>query len=85
MATGMAGGFVLSAKLLPIVLTRPLLSGMVYGLLMFALMNYAVVPLSAAYPGSFPEGWFLAGALFAHIVLVGLPIAFIANWLMSRR
>jgi uncharacterized membrane protein YagU involved in acid resistance len=78
-ATLMAGGFVVLSRLAPLLLRRPLLTGAVYGLFLYVLMNYVVVPLSAAYPGTRPQGWMLAGALFAHVVLVGIPIAWIAS------
>lgn len=83
MTTMMAAGFVILTQIVPAVLRVPVLSGLIYGLALFAVMNFLVVPLSAAYPGKFPQGWYLAGALFAHTVLVGLPIAFIARRFLS--
>lgn len=79
MTTLMAMVFVLSARRLPILIERPFVAGALYGLFLFAVMNLAVVPLSNAYPGKPPTGWLLAGALFAHIVLVGTTIALVAR------
>jgi uncharacterized membrane protein YagU involved in acid resistance len=84
-ATLMAAGYVILTQVFPALLRFPVASGLVYGLFLFAVMNFAVVPLSAAYPGKFPEGWYLAGALFTHTVLVGLPIALIARQFLAPR
>ena len=54
--------------------SRPLRSGVIFGLVAFVAMNYVVVPLSAAAVHA-PRGAFLAGGLLAHMFLVGLPIA----------
>jgi hypothetical protein len=54
----------------------PYACGVVYGLLIFAAMNYAVIPLSAA-PFGAPPPWspaFNTGIL-VHMLGIGLPIA----------
>jgi hypothetical protein len=81
-AVAMAAGFVVLGRLVPALLKRPILAGIAYGLVLFAIMYMVVVPLSAATVGM-PRGWTLAGALFAHTVLVGLPIALIAARLLG--
>ena len=50
---------------------------MIYGLITYVVMNLIVVPLRfpAAWP---PKPIGIATQLFAHIVLVGIPIALIA-------
>lgn len=85
MATMMAAGYVILTRIFPALFRFPVTSALIYGLFLFAVMNFAVVPLSNAYPGKFPAGWFLAGALFAHTVLVALPIAFIARHFLAGR
>jgi uncharacterized membrane protein YagU involved in acid resistance len=77
-ATLMAGGFVALSGLAPVVLRKPLLAGAIYGLVLYVFMTYVVVPLSAAYPGTPPQGYYFAGARFAHVALVGIPIAWVA-------
>jgi hypothetical protein len=74
----MAAIFVAAARRIALLRVRPLLSGIVFGLCAFVVMNYVVVPLSAAavHP---PSGVFLAGGLMAHMFLVGAPIAFAAR------
>ena len=79
MTTLMALGYVMAATLFPMLGTRPVVSGVAYGVLMFFVMNYVVVPLSLAVPGRPPEGVFLIGAIFAHTCLVGIPIALAAS------
>jgi len=55
-------------------------TGPLYGVALMFVMNYLVVPMSAAGgPARLPEGQFLWGAIFAHTVLVGLPIAVFAS------
>lgn len=74
----MAAVFVTAARRLVLVRTRPLAAGALFGLAVFAAMNYVVVPLSAAAVQP-PRGVFLAGGLLAHVFLVGVPIAFFAR------
>ncbi len=54
------------------------LSAVVFGLGMFCVMNFVVLPLSAAATGS-PTAATVANLLFAHIVLCGGPIAYFAT------
>jgi uncharacterized membrane protein YagU involved in acid resistance len=70
----MAAIFVMAARRIALLRTQSLLSGVAFGLCAFVVMNFVVVPLSAAavHP---PRGVFLAGGLLAHMFLVGVPIA----------
>jgi hypothetical protein len=74
----MVAAFVLAARRVPALTDNPWLWGLVYGLLTYAVMNLAVVPLRfpAAWP---PKALSIGTQLFAHIVLVGWPTAFIAR------
>lgn len=47
--------FVIAARRLPGLLRRRIASGIAYGVVIFVVMNYAVVPLSAIGDGSFPH------------------------------
>jgi hypothetical protein len=48
------------------------------------VMNYLVVPMSqVGGPGKLPEGQFLYGAIFAHVILVGLVIAAAARFTLG--
>ncbi len=84
-ATLMAAAFVLASRVLPVLLKRPVISGIVYGLILFVIMNLVVVPLSAIGPRPLPTGWLMFGTLFTHIVFVGIPIAFIARRFLGAR
>ena len=70
--------FVIAVRSRPALLDKPLLSGLIYGLVTYVLMNLVIVPLRfpAAWP---PKPVSIGTQLFAHIVLVGLPTAFIAR------
>jgi hypothetical protein len=60
-----------------------LMAGALYGVVIFVVMNFVVVPLSAA-DSSLPPAWLLLGSLCAHVLLVGIPIAMAARR-FSRR
>jgi hypothetical protein len=63
---------------------KPLLSGLLYGLATYVVMNLIVVPLR--WPAAFPPSPLsVATQLFCHIVLVGIPIALIARRHLRRR
>ena len=71
----MAAWFVIAAHNVPALTDKPWLAGLIYGLITYVVMNLIVVPLRfpAAWP---PAPLSVATQLFAHIVLVGWPIAF---------
>ena len=75
----MAALFIFASRRVAWLRHQPLIGGAVFGLAAFAVMNYVVVPLSAAAVQS-PKGVFLIGGLLAHVLLVGLPIALAARW-----
>ena len=73
----MVAVFVLAARQLPALVERPLLWGVAYGLVTYVVMNLIVVPLR--FPAAFPPKTLsIITQVFAHIVLVGLPTAYIA-------
>jgi hypothetical protein len=74
----MVAAFVLAARNYPVLLDKPLLWGLIFGLSTYAAMNLLVVPLRfpVAWP---PKSLAIATQLFAHIVLVGWPTAFITR------
>jgi hypothetical protein len=79
LTTMMAVVFVIASLRAPFLRIHNWLSGIVYGILICLVMNYAVVPMSAAPGWKPPAGWDLAGALLASCFYVGLPIASIAR------
>ena len=74
----MVAWFMVAARNVPALTDKPWLAGLIYGLITWAVMNLIVVPLRfpAAWP---PKPMAIATQLFAHIVLVGLPTAYIAR------
>jgi hypothetical protein len=79
LTTIMAAFFVAWTRMVPDLNKWPLLSGPTYGLAIFAVMQFVVLPLSAAGGGNHPEGWMLWGTILTHTVLVGVPIALVAK------
>jgi hypothetical protein len=71
--------FVLVAQRRPRLLRWPLLAGLAYGLLLYLIMYWIVMPLR--FPDLFPvtEPIRIAKALFSHLILVGIPIALITR------
>jgi hypothetical protein len=57
---------------------RPWAFGLAYGLLLYGIMNYIVMPLSAAGPSSKDPLW-IALTVAVHMILIGLPIALAAG------
>lgn len=76
-ATGMAAAYALVARRWPALIARPVRYGLLYGVLLYVLMTYVVVPLSAAPGGGGGNTLWIACSIAAHAVLVGLPIALI--------
>jgi hypothetical protein len=77
-ALSMAVVYYLAARRWPPLWQRPLLCGAGYGLLLYGVMNYVVVPLSAAGPGSKDPLW-VTLSIAVHVLLIGIPIAFFAR------
>ena len=59
-------------------LDHPILVGLVYGLLTYLVMNLIVVPLRFDAPLP-PKPLSIATQLFAHICLLGIPMALVAR------
>lgn len=74
-----AGLYAFTARRTPVLVRRPGLCGLAYGAAVYAVMNYAVVPLSQAPPRPHPPLADQLPHLLAHMILVGLPIAFAAR------
>ena len=68
--------YYLASRKLTVLARVPYVCGVVYGLVIFAVMNYVVIPLSAAPFGAPPPSSpaFSVG-LLVHMLGIGLPIA----------
>jgi len=73
-ALSMSIAYYLVARRWGLLRRRPVLCGAGYGLLLYGVMNYIVVPLSAAGPGSKDPLW-IALSIAVHVALIGVPIA----------
>jgi uncharacterized membrane protein YagU involved in acid resistance len=73
----MTAVFLIAARNWPKLLASPILAGIGYGLITYGVMNWIIVPLRFDVPLP-PKPISIVSQLFAHIVLVGIPIALIA-------
>ena len=72
--------YYLASRRLPVLTRHPVVCGVVYGLLVYAVMNLIVVPLSAAAVGAWPPPLpGLLNGLLIHALGVGLPSALFAR------
>ncbi len=78
-ATGAATTFFLASRALPGLLRRPIVSGLGFGLCVWAFMYYVVLPITFNRPNTLPAWPLLANQLGIHAVGVGLPIALFAS------
>ena len=70
--------FYLASRRLPVLVQRPWLYGPSYGIVVFTVMYYVVIPLSAITPGPMTTPVLVNGILI-HLVGVGLPAALLAR------
>lgn len=82
-AIAMSVVYLLAAERLPALWRYPVACGALYGLLLYGVMNYVVVPLSAAGPGPKDPLW-IGLTIAVHMLLVGVPIAWFARRALSR-
>ena len=70
----------IASRQIPVLTKRPLLCGVLYGLGVYVVMTFVVIPLSAIDGGvHIPAMPALLNGIFAHIVCVGPPAAFAAR------
>lgn len=72
--------YVLASRALPFMTTHPIVSGLIYGLCVYAFMYCVVLRFSAirstSWPWSYPKS-VLIGGLLIHMLGIGLPIALV--------
>lgn len=73
----------LAARRIESLRRRPVLWGTLYGISVYLLMNYIVIPLSAARPSRFNLAW-IVSSVIAHMVLIGVPAAIAATMALRR-
>jgi hypothetical protein len=74
-ATTMSVTYYVVARRLPVLWQRPIPLGAAYGLLLYTIMNYVVVPLSAAGHGGAKDPLWVGLSIVVHATLIGIPIA----------
>ncbi|MEO7410715.1 MAG: hypothetical protein ABIU10_05275 [Sphingomicrobium sp.] len=79
----MASVYGLLAGRYPAMLDAPVKWGTIYGLVTYVIMNLILVPLRFNLPLP-PSTLSIATQLFAHIVLVGIPIALVTARYLKR-
>ena len=73
-ATIISATYYLLSRRAPVLVRRPLACGALYGVVVYVVMNFVVVPLSAVATRPFAPG--LAAIIVGvHVVCVGIPIA----------
>ena len=65
-------------------IARPWLNGTLFGLAMFTVMRFIITPLSMAGHGKMAP-MVLAESLLVHAFLFGLPVALIANRILTPK
>ena len=75
--------FMVAARNWPALLAKPIQAGVIYGLVTYVVMNWIVVPVRFDAPLP-PQPRAIVSQLFAHIALVGIPIALIAAKMLRR-
>ncbi|MGO4223449.1 hypothetical protein AB4Y64_16520 [Lysobacter sp. TAF61] len=82
-AIAMASAYAMAARDATALLRHPWRYGALYGLALYAVMSFIVVPLSAAPRNGNPLPLWVASSVVAHVVLVGWPCAWFARraWL----
>jgi hypothetical protein len=67
--------FFVAASRLRWLAERPFVSGPLYGIGVYAVMNWVVIPLSRIGPRPFPPLSVFVSGLLVHMFLIGTPIA----------
>jgi len=83
-AVGMAAVYWLACLRWPALVHRPVMAGISYGVAAWLAMEHVIVPLSRAQPPPFILPWVIDSVL-AHVLLIGLLLAFVARWSANRR
>jgi uncharacterized membrane protein YagU involved in acid resistance len=77
-ALGAAATFYAASRRLRMLVERPVIGGLLYGVAVWLFMNLIVLPLSATPPRAFPPPQWVP-VFIAHLLCVGLPIAAIVR------
>jgi hypothetical protein len=67
--------FFAAAARIPALTSRPLLTGALYGIGVYLVMNFVVIPLSKIGPRPLPAAVVIVTGVLVHMFLIGVPIA----------
>jgi hypothetical protein len=68
-----------AAAMVPKLVERPVVTGALYGIVVYVVMNYVVVPLSRIGPRPAPPAIVWTTGVLVHMFLIGVPIALAAR------
>ncbi len=80
----MAAAYFTAATRIPLLVRRAPACGIAYGLALYGVMTYIVVPLSAIRGGGHAPTYIVITGILVHMVFVGLPIALWTRWALRR-
>ena len=83
-AVVMACVYYAASRRWPILREQPVRHGALYGVLLYVVMTYVVVPLSAAGGNGVAWQWINLAHIAAHVLLVGIPCALAARIATQR-
>lgn len=81
---GVAAVYYFASRSVPFLIRHPVISGLIYGVLVNFIMQYVVIPLSAIGGPGPVRLWPFVNSVVGHAFLVGLPVALIASWSAGR-
>jgi len=74
-----AGIFIFSADRIPLLRKNVILGSLLYGFGVFVVMNFVVLPLSAATVSAPPPMGLLIEIILEHMLLIGLPLGILVQ------
>jgi hypothetical protein len=77
-----AGCYVAAASRLPFLYARPLIGGILCGVVAYAVMSWIVLPLSALGYAPTTKPLMMLLSFSIHLIGFGIPIAYVARWQM---
>jgi len=77
-AFAVAAIYVVASRVVPLLRERAIPAGLAFGVAVYLVMNYVVLPMSSVTPSAFSLPLFLNGVI-GHALFFGLPIALYAR------
>ncbi len=78
-ATTMSATYYAVARRWPLLVRERIACGAGYGVVLYGVMKYVVVPLSAARSGGPQDPLWVCLSIVAHVVLIGIPIGLVSG------